>query len=63
MPKVNLKWLKLLGFDKSYRIRGTGANAASYAVRCSQCEAAVINQTPCHERGCLNELREDRHAD
>lgn len=37
-----------LGFDLS-----TGAR-----VRCSQCEALVINGTPAHEHGCPNATRE-----
>ena len=28
-------------------------------VGCSQCEALVINGTPCHERGCPNQVREE----
>lgn len=51
MPKLKLNITRLhnLGFDRSYRI-GTGR----YEVKCSQCEALVINGTPCHERGCPN---------
>lgn len=47
-------WLRRMGFDKTYYSRGT----RSYQVRCSQCEAAVINGVPCHERGCPNERKD-----
>ena len=38
------------GFDKSYCIEGTD----QIKVKCSQCEALVINGVPCHENGCPN---------
>jgi hypothetical protein len=41
--------LTLRGFDRSYT-EGGGVR-----VKCSQCEAAVIQGVPCHERGCHNE--------
>jgi len=51
MKKLSTKALKKLGFDKTTYDRSTGC----YDVRCSQCEALVLNGTPCHERGCPNE--------
>jgi hypothetical protein len=54
MPKSNLgRKLRQLGFDKTTYDRSSG----SYRVRCSQCQAAVINGVPCHERGCPNQKR------
>lgn len=44
------------GFDRS-RKSGKGAR-----VRCSQCEALVINGVACHERGCPNQRRECREC-
>ena len=37
------------GFDVSYLTDGGGLR-----VRCSQCEALVINGVACHETGCPN---------
>ena len=31
-----------------------------YRVRCSQCEAAVINGVACHETGCPNSPRDSK---
>jgi len=42
---------KRLGFDESWYDRSTGY----WNVKCSQCEAIVINGTPCHEQNCPNE--------
>lgn len=42
--------LRRRGFDESYYDRSDGR----YRVRCSQCQALVINGVPCHERGCPN---------
>jgi len=47
--------LRLAGFDLSESIRFT----RYHRVRCSQCEALVINGTPCHENGCINQRRDD----
>lgn len=47
--------LKARGFDRSTVepfTRGAW-------VRCSQCEALVINGIACHETGCPNRTRED----
>ena len=43
------------GFDLSEHIPFT----KQFRVRCSQCEAAVINGVPCHENGCPNQVRDD----
>ena len=40
------------GFDKSYVTEDKNVR-----VRCSQCQAMVINGVPVHERGCPNERR------
>lgn len=41
------------GFDQTKV--GRSDNGTPYArVKCSQCEALVINGTACHEPGCLN---------
>jgi hypothetical protein len=42
--------LRRLGFDLSRYCRADGY----YRVRCSQCEALVINGIPSHETGCPN---------
>lgn len=47
---MNLSDLKKLGFDQSKHIKFTG----EYKVKCSQCQAVVINGVPCHETGCPN---------
>lgn len=44
------KKLRQLGFDLTCYNRGTGY----YRVKCSQCNALVINGVPCHEQGCPN---------
>ena len=43
-----------LGFDQSKRVPFT----KQYRIRCSCCEALVINNTPTHERGCPNAMHE-----
>ena len=45
-----------LGFDRSRHI----PFSRQYAIRCSQCEALVINGTPTHEHGCPNQVHECR---
>jgi len=47
--------LRKKGFDKTEYDRSTGY----YRVKCSQCEALVINGVACHERGCMNEQRKE----
>lgn len=53
------------GFDRSTRIGrdDNGRFCKGIRVRCSQCEAAVINGIACHERGCPNEPREESDHD
>jgi hypothetical protein len=41
--------LKRRGFDKTWSSEKYGVT-----VRCSQCEALVINGIACHETGCPN---------
>jgi hypothetical protein len=45
--------LRRRGFDLTTYNRSTGY----YRVRCSQCEALVINGIACHETGCPNAPR------
>lgn len=52
-----LKSLRQLGFDETKR------SGQGYRVRCSQCQAMVINGVPTHERGCPNAPRKSRHED
>lgn len=40
------------GFDRSYYLDVEGKYVE---VRCSQCEALVVNGVPTHERGCPHE--------
>lgn len=47
------KRLRSQGFDLTTYDRSTGR----YIVRCSQCEAVVINRIACHEQGCPNRKR------
>lgn len=53
------------GFDQSYVYEldeaftdGEPSGEYSIRIRCSQCEALVINGVPCHETGCPNTVRE-----
>lgn len=46
--------LRKAGFDLTEYDRSTG----EYYIRCSQCDAMVINGVACHERGCPNEKGE-----
>jgi hypothetical protein len=45
------------GFDRSSCSQD---EECSFRVRCSQCEALVINGVPCHETGCPNAKRRQR---
>lgn len=54
MPMLLQKTLDR-GFDLS---ENSGFNQVH--VRCSQCEALVINGVPCHETGCSNATGECR---
>lgn len=51
-----LQRLRDAGFDLSAAI----PFEKGYRVRCSQCEALVINGIPCHERGCPHTVRIER---
>lgn len=55
---MNLETLENLGFDDCCLTEEEG----TISVRCSQCEALVINGTPCHERGCPNRPAECREC-
>lgn len=50
---MSLATLRALGFDTSKHV----PFSSTYTVRCSSCEAVVVNGHPIHERGCPN----DRH--
>jgi len=50
---MTTKELKKEGFDKSYKDRSSGY----LEVKCSQCDALVINGIPCHEIGCPNKSK------
>ena len=47
----------MLGFDQAKHIPFT----KTYRIKCSQCEALVINGVPCHETGCPHVWQEDNH--
>ena len=47
--------LRQRGFDETTYDRSTGY----YRVRCSCCEALVINGCACHETGCCNNKERD----
>lgn len=49
--------LRSRGFDLSAHVPFT---RRTYRVRCSQCEALVINGYATHEPGCLNDAHECR---
>lgn len=51
---MNLQRLRQLGFDRSHHIPFT----KHYSVKCSQCEALVVNGVPTHERSCPNATKE-----
>jgi hypothetical protein len=51
--------LRRQGFDLTRYDRGT----ATFRVRCSQCEALVINGVACHERGCPNQRKPKEDED
>lgn len=53
---LTLDELETLGFDRSEQ----DAEDDGITVRCSQCVAACINGTPCHETGCPNGRRAAR---
>jgi hypothetical protein len=55
MAKGMLRRLRSLGFDRAEHVPFT----THYRVRCSQCEALVINGIATHERGCPNMPRRE----
>lgn len=48
--------LRARGFDRSTHVPFT----KFFRVKCSACEALVINGTPCHETGCEQTMHECR---
>jgi hypothetical protein len=50
-----LSIIRSLGFDDSEHVPGT----KRYRIRCSQCDAMVINGFPTHERTCPNTPRDN----
>ena len=53
--------LKARGFDRSLQAGRPGCE--SWIVRCSSCDAAVINSVPCHEPGCPRGVAAQRRAE
>jgi hypothetical protein len=53
-----LQSLRDRGFDDSTVVPFRRA----WIPRCSQCEALIINGTPCHEQGCPNDAAARREA-
>lgn len=53
------QWLRMLGFDRSWY----GRSDRHWHVRCSQCEAHVVNGVPIHERGCPHELTTEKKGE
>lgn len=49
--------LDTLGFDESMLLPRQNGKRAAW-VKCSQCEAMVINDIPAHETGCPNATHE-----
>lgn len=61
---MTLEQLHAKGFDKSARYGECWNLTDKYIiVDCSQCQALVINGTPCHERGCPNAARAKREQE
>jgi hypothetical protein len=56
---MKLNTLRSLGFDDSYHIPFT----KRFKVICSQCNATVINNFPCHENGCPHIVYECKGCD
>lgn len=48
-------------FDRGFDESSYNEEAESFRVRCSQCEALVINTIPCHETGCPNDHDHTEH--
>lgn len=57
--RSKLQALRDAGFDLSTHVLFT----RYHRVRCSMCEALVINGTPCHENGCGNRPRNDEEEE
>lgn len=56
MARVSrLQGLISQGFDLSEHVPFT----RTYKIKCSNCAALVINNTPCHESGCPNQKRDE----
>ena len=53
------QYQEMQGFDRTAHIPFT----KRYRIRCSQCEALVINNLPCHETGCPNIPRDKEEED
>jgi hypothetical protein len=47
---LDIKKLRRMGFDESEYDR----SSETRRIKCSQCEAIVINGVACHEHGCPN---------
>lgn len=52
---MTLEQLHELGFDNSRETEPDMHMKRGVQVGCSQCEVMVINGTPCHETGCVNQ--------
>jgi hypothetical protein len=59
MKLSRVQRLRDAGFDQSYPI----PFEHSWKVRCSQCEALVINGIACHETGCPHIPRDTEEED
>lgn len=53
------------GFDASYRLERDeyGRFTSAVRVRCSQCDALVINGIACHETGCPHGRRREEEEE
>lgn len=51
---MKLETLEALGFDLSC----ANTSDSTLSVRCSRCDALVINGVPTHEHGCPNAMHE-----
>jgi hypothetical protein len=59
MRASQVQHLKDQGFDLSTAVPFEHA----WDIKCSQCEAVVINGIPCHEQGCPNAVKFTFHED
>ena len=53
---MNRATLHQHGFDQSVRV--PSKSPRQWTVKCSQCNALVINGVPTHEKGCPNAVHE-----